>query len=51
VRTRRFARRQERWFRRHPRICWLDAPATVAEVLSAWSGALGPSGAGVQFPS
>ena len=36
VRTRRFARRQERWFRRDPRIHWLDAPATPAEVLSTW---------------
>ncbi len=26
-RTRRFARRQERWFRRDPRIVWLDAGA------------------------
>ena len=36
VRTRRFARRQERWFRRDPRIRWLDAPTTPANVLSAW---------------
>jgi tRNA dimethylallyltransferase len=27
VRTRRFARRQERWFRRDPRITWLAPPA------------------------
>ncbi|WP_419926718.1 tRNA (adenosine(37)-N6)-dimethylallyltransferase MiaA [Candidatus Poriferisocius sp.] len=27
TRTRRFARRQERWFRRDPRIIWLDADA------------------------
>ena len=39
ARTRRFARRQERWFRRDPRICWLDAPATVADVLSVWDDA------------
>ena len=26
ARTRRFARRQERWFRRDPRITWLDPP-------------------------
>ena len=39
VRTRRFARRQERWFRRDPRIRWLDAPASVADVLSAWDAA------------
>ena len=36
VRTRRFARRQERWFRRDPRIHWLDAPVAPADVLSAW---------------
>ena len=35
VRTRRFARRQERWFRRDPRIGWLDAPASPGDVLSA----------------
>ncbi len=29
-RTRRFARRQERWFRRDPRIRWLDAENPVA---------------------
>ena len=34
VRTRRFARRQERWFRRDPRIHWLDAPATPGDLLS-----------------
>ena len=39
VRTRRFARRQERWFRRDPRIRWLDAPASVADVLSTWDAA------------
>ena len=39
VRTRRFARRQERWFRRDPRIHWLDAPATPVDVLSAWDDA------------
>lgn len=27
ARTRRFARRQERWFRRDPRITWFDPPA------------------------
>jgi tRNA dimethylallyltransferase len=36
VRTRRFARRQERWFRRDPRIHWLDAPATPFETLLAF---------------
>ena len=37
LRTRRFARRQERWFRRDHRIRWLDAPATSAETISAWN--------------
>ena len=36
MRTRRFARRQERWFRRDPRIRWLDAPATTKEAFAAW---------------
>jgi tRNA dimethylallyltransferase len=33
--TRRFARRQESWFRRDPRITWLpaDDPATAAKAL------------------
>ncbi len=31
--TRRFARRQESWFRRDPRITWLDAPAAEAPPL------------------
>lgn len=35
-RTRRFARRQQRWFRRDPRICWVDAPVTASEVISLW---------------
>ncbi|MCP5025697.1 MAG: tRNA (adenosine(37)-N6)-dimethylallyltransferase MiaA [Actinomycetia bacterium] len=42
-RTRRFARRQERWFRRDPRITWLDAtrlePDLVALVLELVDGA------------
>ena len=42
VRTRRFARRQERWFCRDPRICWLDAPVSVTDVLSAWNAAARP---------
>ncbi len=41
VRTRRFARRQERWFRRDPRVHWLDAPATPADALSVWKRAAG----------
>ena len=32
--TRRFARRQESWFRRDPRISWLDAPDLLAQALS-----------------
>lgn len=35
-RTCRFARRQQRWFRRDPRIRWIDAPADTAEVLAIW---------------
>ena len=40
VRTRRFARRQERWFCRDPRIHWLDAPATPSEALAVWDEAI-----------
>ncbi|MEM7140574.1 MAG: tRNA (adenosine(37)-N6)-dimethylallyltransferase MiaA [Actinomycetota bacterium] len=36
VRTRRFARRQERWFRRDPRITWIDMPSDVTDVLAIW---------------
>ncbi|MCQ3807692.1 MAG: tRNA (adenosine(37)-N6)-dimethylallyltransferase MiaA [Acidimicrobiaceae bacterium] len=35
-RTRRFARRQQRWFRRDPRINWMDAPVTAAEIVALW---------------
>ena len=35
-RTRRFARRQERWFRRDPRVQWVDGPADVMEVVQIW---------------
>lgn len=31
VRTRQFARRQDTWFRRDPRICWIDGSAADAE--------------------
>lgn len=34
--TRRFARRQERWFRRDPRIRWVDAPVDAADVIAVW---------------
>jgi tRNA dimethylallyltransferase len=41
LRTRRFARRQERWFRRDPRITWLDADdnpmAVLDDLLRDWS--------------
>ncbi len=41
TRTRRFARRQERWFRRDPRIVWVnadsDAESLADHVLSLWS--------------
>lgn len=33
TRTRRFARRQERWFRRDPRIRWMDADGNPLNVL------------------
>lgn len=36
-RTRRFARRQERWFRRDPRIRWLDAPCSADEIVVIWN--------------
>jgi tRNA dimethylallyltransferase len=41
TRTRRFARRQERWFRRDPRIHWVDAPPDVDAVVEHWSAATG----------
>jgi tRNA dimethylallyltransferase len=36
--TRRFARRQQRWFRRDPRIAWIryDSPTAADEALAAW---------------
>lgn len=40
VRTRRFARRQRAWFRRDPRITWVDAsansPDPLGPLLAAW---------------
>lgn len=45
VRTRRFARRQERWFRRDPRLRWVDMPATGADVIAVWDGVLANDGA------
>ncbi|MFZ1589551.1 MAG: tRNA (adenosine(37)-N6)-dimethylallyltransferase MiaA, partial [Candidatus Microthrix parvicella] len=35
VRTRQFAVRQERWFRRDPRLTWVDGEADAATVASA----------------
>lgn len=35
-RTCRFARRQQRWFRRDPRIHWVDAPTTAIEMIGLW---------------
>ena len=43
VRTRRFARRQERWFRRDPRIAWLDAAAAPSEAVAVWDEAVSAS--------
>jgi tRNA dimethylallyltransferase len=34
IRTRQFARRQERWFRRDPRITWIDVPGNPPEPLA-----------------
>jgi tRNA dimethylallyltransferase len=44
ARTRRFARRQERWLRRDPRIVWLDAtsPDLAEIVLAQWDGSPSP---------
>jgi tRNA dimethylallyltransferase len=35
TRTRQFARRQERWFRRDPRITWIDVPGSPPDPLAA----------------
>ena len=35
-RTHKFARRQQRWFRRDPRIHWVDAPVTAPEMIKLW---------------
>ena len=40
VRTRRFARRQDRWFRRDPRLIWVDMPTTVRDVITTWDDVL-----------
>jgi tRNA dimethylallyltransferase len=46
--TRRFARRQESWFRRDPRVRWLPAagPLPVKGALAAIAGPAGPGGPG-----
>ncbi len=36
-RTRTFARRQQRWFRRDPRITWVPAVGAEAAILGCWS--------------
>jgi tRNA dimethylallyltransferase len=45
VRTRRFARRQERWFRRDPRLIWIDMPTTAGELVATWDDVLAKDGA------
>ncbi|HKB31208.1 MAG TPA: tRNA (adenosine(37)-N6)-dimethylallyltransferase MiaA [Streptosporangiaceae bacterium] len=42
--TRRFARRQEAWFRRDPRVSWLDPgePGLLAAALALWTRACSP---------
>ena len=45
-RTRRFARRQASWFRRDPRIRWLDAAADPSTLLGALEGEVAGAGDG-----
>ncbi|MDW3219090.1 MAG: tRNA (adenosine(37)-N6)-dimethylallyltransferase MiaA [Acidimicrobiales bacterium] len=45
LRTRRFARRQERWFRRDPRITWVDMPVDAAALIEHWQRESGLRGA------
>ena len=35
-RTRKFARRQQRWFRRDPRVVWVDAPTSAGDLCELW---------------
>jgi tRNA dimethylallyltransferase len=42
--TKRFARRQESWFRRDPRVIWLDADGVGAHLLSQAMATIGPCG-------
>jgi tRNA dimethylallyltransferase len=44
IRTRRFARRQERWFRRDPRIRWVDMPTSAVELVEVWDTVLAKAG-------
>ena len=41
LRTRRFARRQIKWYRRDPRIHWIDVDGSAASAAAAQQGALG----------
>ena len=50
-RTRRFARRQASWFRRDPRIRWLDAREDPHEVLPALARELAVPGAAPRAPA
>lgn len=45
ARTRRFARRQDRWFRRDPRLIWVDMPTSVDELIALWDDVLSKDGA------
>jgi tRNA dimethylallyltransferase len=50
-RTRAFARRQWAWFRRDPRICWLDPSHDLLDqLLEAWDGAACRPAASVAAP-
>jgi len=42
ARSRQFARRQMRWFRRDPRIVWLSAPAAAQSAVEIWDGDRAP---------
>jgi tRNA dimethylallyltransferase len=44
--TRRFARRQRRWFRRDPRITWVDADAADPDLVAAQLGSRRKAGRG-----
>jgi len=45
IRTRRFARRQDRWFRRDPRLIWVDMPTNSGVVLDLWDDLVAKRGA------